>query len=167
MRARSSSRTERRGPRQPVMSASGGCPLRKQVLTWRCPPVTVGVHRQYCRFSCLTKLRNSVINYQHPVRSKVRHDAAHPPGWVIFLQGWDPCHERFLVAASQQWAMPNDSGVVQQAGHAALDRRIGVRIPAPESAAVGIEAGFVHLLACPGSQWLGGIDLASTNGPIV
>lgn len=25
-----------------------------------------------------------------------------------------------------------DSGVVQQAGHAALDRRIGVRIPAPE-----------------------------------
>lgn len=26
-----------------------------------------------------------------------------------------------------------DSGVVQQAGHAALDRRIGVRIPAPES----------------------------------
>jgi hypothetical protein len=24
------------------------------------------------------------------------------------------------------------SGVVQQAGHAALDRRIGVRIPAPE-----------------------------------
>ena len=69
--------------------------------------------------------------------------------------------------ASQQWAMPNDSGVVQQAGHAALDRRIGVRIPAPESAAVGIEAGFVHLLACPGSQWLGGIDLASANGPIV
>jgi hypothetical protein len=35
------------------------------------------------------------------------------------------------------------SGVVQQAGHAALDRRIGVRIPAPEPAPVGIEAGFV------------------------
>jgi hypothetical protein len=114
--------------------------------------VKKGAHGEHCRFSCLTKLCNSVINYQHLVRSKIRHDVAYPTGWVIFLRARDLCHERFLVAANQQSARSHDSGVVQQAGHAALDRRIGVRIPAPECPAVGIEIGFVHLLACPGSR---------------
>ena len=46
---------------------------------------------------------------------------------------WWPDTMGFLQTY-RAWFPPSRacSGVVQQAGHAALDRRIGVRIPAPE-----------------------------------
>ena len=63
--------------------------------------------------------------------------------------------------------MLDGSGVVQQAGHAALDRRIGVRIPAPESPAVSVEGRLLDILAHPERRWVGEIDLAGAKGPIV
>jgi hypothetical protein len=46
-------------------------------------------------------------------------------------------HRSESIAGVRRWTTgrDEDSGVVQQAGHAALDRRIGVQIPAPESLA--------------------------------
>lgn len=81
-------------------------------------------------FSCLTKLHNSAINYQ------LSDNALMDMALSCLQRVYD--HWRPTITCCLQtyhlWLPPRGahSGVVQQAGHAALDRRIGVRIPAPE-----------------------------------
>ena len=82
------------------------------------------------RFSCLTKSSDSVINYQLLDGSLLRS--------VICCAKQESRSIRMglssIAGGEDSHPSNNDdhSGVVQQAGHAALDRRIGVRIPAPE-----------------------------------